>query len=39
MTSPQTLADIERLYAARGGLHYGEGVTQTRTRSAKRGTG
>lgn len=28
MTSPQTLADIEQLYAARGGLHYGEGVTQ-----------
>jgi phosphonate degradation associated HDIG domain protein len=28
MTSPKTLAEIEQLYAARGGLHYGEGVTQ-----------
>ncbi|HUE65188.1 MAG TPA: HD domain-containing protein [Rhizomicrobium sp.] len=26
--NPMTLADIEQLYAARGGLHYGEGVTQ-----------
>jgi phosphonate degradation associated HDIG domain protein len=28
MTAPKTLADIEQLYAARGGLHYGEGVSQ-----------
>ena len=28
MTGPTSLADIEQLYAARGGLHYGEGVTQ-----------
>ncbi len=28
MTGPQTLDDIAQLYAARGGLHYGEGVTQ-----------
>ena len=28
MTSPETLADIEQLYATRGGLRYGEGVTQ-----------
>src|SRR5271156_5702879 len=29
MTPLSTLEDIERLYAARGGLSYGEGVTQT----------
>lgn len=28
MTDPKSIEDIERLYAARGGLHYGEGVTQ-----------
>ena len=28
MKSLQSLDDIERLYAARGGLNYGEGVTQ-----------
>jgi phosphonate degradation associated HDIG domain protein len=28
MTGPKSLADIEQLYAARGSLHYGEGVTQ-----------
>jgi len=28
MTTPSTLADIDRLYAAQGGLTYGEGVTQ-----------
>jgi phosphonate degradation associated HDIG domain protein len=28
MTGLKSLDDIERLYAARGGLHYGEGVTQ-----------
>lgn len=28
MTSPENLEDIAQLYAARGGLHYGEGVTQ-----------
>ncbi|HEX4198949.1 MAG TPA: HD domain-containing protein [Caulobacteraceae bacterium] len=28
MTPPSRLEDIERLYAARGGLTYGEGVTQ-----------
>jgi len=28
MTRPENLQDIEQLYAARGGLHYGEGVTQ-----------
>lgn len=28
MTSPQSLEDIVELYAARGRLHYGEGVTQ-----------
>ena len=28
MTNAQSLEDIERLYATRGGLHYGEGVTQ-----------
>jgi phosphonate degradation associated HDIG domain protein len=28
MSTPRTLEDIERLYAARGGLHYGEGVSQ-----------
>ena len=28
MTSPESLEDIAQLYAARGGLHYGEGVTQ-----------
>jgi phosphonate degradation associated HDIG domain protein len=28
MTGLNSLEDIERLYAARGGLHYGEGVTQ-----------
>lgn len=29
MIRPQTIEEIERLYAARGGLAYGEGVTQT----------
>ena len=28
LTSRKTLEDIAELYAARGGLHYGEGVTQ-----------
>ena len=28
MTGLNSLNDIEQLYAARGGLHYGEGVTQ-----------
>jgi phosphonate degradation associated HDIG domain protein len=28
MNGPQNLEEIEQLYAARGGLHYGEGVTQ-----------
>ena len=28
MTSPESLEDIAQIYAARGGLHYGEGVTQ-----------
>jgi phosphonate degradation associated HDIG domain protein len=28
MTGPKSIEDIEQLYAARGGLHYGEGVTQ-----------
>ena len=28
MNCPQNLEEIEQLYAARGGLHYGEGVTQ-----------
>lgn len=28
MTGPRSLEEIEQLYAARGGLHYGEGVTQ-----------
>ena len=28
MTVVSTVADIVELYAARGGLHYGEGVTQ-----------
>jgi phosphonate degradation associated HDIG domain protein len=28
MIAPSSLEDIERLYAARGGLSYGEGVTQ-----------
>ena len=28
MNGPKSLEDIERLYAERGGLHYGEGVTQ-----------
>ena len=28
MTGLTSLEDIEQLYAARGGLHYGEGVTQ-----------
>ena len=28
MTGPESLEDIAQLYAARGGLHYGEGVTQ-----------
>ena len=28
MTGPKSLADIEQLYAAQGGLCYGEGVTQ-----------
>lgn len=28
MNAPQSLEEIEQLYAARGGLHYGEGVTQ-----------
>ncbi len=28
MSGLKNLEDIERLYAARGGLHYGEGVTQ-----------
>ena len=28
MSRLSSLEDIERLYAARGGLHYGEGVTQ-----------
>ena len=28
MNGPQSLEDIEQLYAAHGGLHYGEGVTQ-----------
>jgi len=28
MTGPKSLAAIDQLYAARGGLHYGEGVTQ-----------
>ncbi|HWY63662.1 MAG TPA: HD domain-containing protein [Rhizomicrobium sp.] len=28
MSHIKNLEDIERLYAARGGLHYGEGVTQ-----------
>ncbi|HEX4270861.1 MAG TPA: HD domain-containing protein [Rhizomicrobium sp.] len=28
MTGPKNLEEIEQLYALRGGLHYGEGVTQ-----------
>jgi phosphonate degradation associated HDIG domain protein len=28
MNGPQSLEDIEQVYADRGGLHYGEGVTQ-----------
>lgn len=28
MTGPKTLTDIEQLYAERGALHYGEGVSQ-----------
>jgi len=28
MTGPKSLEEIEQLYALRGGLHYGEGVTQ-----------
>jgi phosphonate degradation associated HDIG domain protein len=28
MNAPRSLEDIEQLYAVRGGLHYGEGVTQ-----------
>ena len=28
MNAPRSLEEIEQLYAARGGLHYGEGVTQ-----------
>lgn len=28
MTGPRNLEEVEQLYALRGGLHYGEGVTQ-----------
>jgi phosphonate degradation associated HDIG domain protein len=28
MNAPRSLDDIEQIYATRGGLHYGEGVTQ-----------